>query len=58
LPGDDNPGCDDSGRCRTSTPVIDEKKLNGFWLVKPDGSLAAPYVYLSGKIRDGASAME
>jgi hypothetical protein len=43
-----------NGRCHDAAhPVTDPSKLNGFWLVKPDGSTAWPYKYLKGKIDEG-----
>eukprot|EP00051_Salpingoeca_urceolata_P024231 m.423115 g.423115 ORF g.423115 m.423115 type:complete len:560 (-) comp20207_c0_seq4:42-1721(-) len=40
-----------AGRCHDSKhPVTDPKHLHGFWLVRPDGTKAWPYTYLSGKI--------
>ena len=42
------PGCS-AGRCHDpKVPVADPKRLHGFWLLRPDGSRAWPYTYLSG----------
>jgi hypothetical protein len=46
-------GCS-GGRCHDKDhPVTDPTKLHGFWLVRPDGSKAWPYVYLKSKIDEG-----
>lgn len=39
------------GRCNPATgPVFNESQLNGFWLVRPDGSKAWAYGYMQGVI--------
>lgn len=46
-----DPGCSDN-RCRDPKyPVDNPDHLNGFWLVKPDGSVSWPRSYLAKKIR-------
>ena len=51
LPG---PGCGPDGRCREQLPVTDPQRLNGFWLVRPDGSHAWPWRYLQAKLHQAA----
>lgn len=44
-------GCSNNGRCRDSRhPVRDTDRLNGFWLVRPDGSFSWPRDYIAAKI--------
>ena len=47
LPG---AGCGADGRCREKLAVTDQARLNGFWLIRPDGSHAWPWHYLHAKL--------
>ncbi|CAK9089659.1 unnamed protein product [Durusdinium trenchii] len=49
LPG---PGCGADGRCREKVPVTEVDRLNGFWLVWPDGTKAWPWRYLHQKLHE------
>ena len=47
-----------TGRCHDAThPVTDPSDLNGFWLVRPDGSKAWPYIFLAGLIANRSQAL-
>lgn len=49
-------GCGRDGRCRDpAIAITDTNHLNGFWLIKPDGSWSWPRRYFGAKI-GGASA--
>ena len=44
-----------AGRCYGPTQVRETKNLNGFWLVKPDGSTSWPFKFFTSKIAESSS---
>ncbi|CAJ1353950.1 unnamed protein product, partial [Effrenium voratum] len=46
------PGCSSDGRCRQEVGVADMQRLNGFWLLRPDGRRSWFGEYLAAKLRE------